>query len=78
MEAFDTLKDEYGICIAANEKISSTATPKEYEDVIKELQKMSTAKVVVCFCEGQTVTNLLKATRKLGVAGKFVFIGRYG
>ena len=76
IEAFETLKDEYGICIAASEKVSITATDKDYDNVIRKLEDISTAKVVVCFCEGETVTNLLKATKRLGLSGQFVFIGR--
>lgn len=38
----------------------------------------STARTVVCFCEGMTVRGLIRATKRNGVHGKFLFIGSDG
>lgn len=67
-----------GVCEATTEVIasSSKATEANYDNVINQLRKTPDARVVVCFCEGQTITGLLNATRRLGVAGELLFLGR--
>ena len=77
MEAFKTLAKKAGVCIATADSIASRSSDRKFDKVIRNLLKTDTAKVVVRFCEGETITNLLKATRRLGESGTFLFIGRY-
>lgn len=46
--------------------------------VILQLLEDLRANVVVCFCEGMTVRNLLKAAQRNNVTSRFLFIGRWG
>ncbi|XP_033636095.1 metabotropic glutamate receptor 1-like [Asterias rubens] len=78
MEAFKTLAKKAGVCIATADSIASRSSDRKFDKVIRNLLKTDTAKVVVCFCEGETITNLLKATRRLGESGTFLFIGSDG
>ncbi|XP_077866543.1 metabotropic glutamate receptor 1 [Saccoglossus kowalevskii] len=78
IEAFKTLAEQSGICIATSDKVFSNAEDKEFEHVILSLMKTESATVVACFCEGETITGLLAASRRLGVSGNFVFIGSDG
>ena len=77
MDEFKNNAHVDGICIANTETLSNNADDETYEKTLKSLlQYKSTARVVVCFCEGKTVRGLLKAIRKLDVAGELVLFGR--
>ncbi len=76
IQEFSTMAEEEGICEAKTEMVVNNADDEAYNDVIKHLMEKPKARVVVCFCEGMTVNGLLKATVRLGVEGKFLFIGR--
>ncbi|XP_071495537.1 metabotropic glutamate receptor 1-like [Diadema antillarum] len=78
IQAFRAIADERGICIAVAKGIPLPATPADHDKVIDELEETPTAHVVVCFCEGGTVTALLQATRRKGKVGKYLFIGSDG
>ncbi|XP_041461198.1 metabotropic glutamate receptor 1-like [Lytechinus variegatus] len=78
MQAFRALAEERGICIAASASISSGSKPSEFDKIVDTLDKAPTAHVVVCFCEGITVTKLLKATRRKDKIGKYLVIGSDG
>nr|XP_054752817.1 metabotropic glutamate receptor 1-like [Lytechinus pictus] len=78
MQAFRALAEERGICIAASASISSGSKPSEFDKIVDTLDSAPTAHVVVCFCEGITVTKLLKATRRKDKIGKYLVIGSDG
>ena len=76
-EVFKNIAQEAGICIAQTEQVFNNAEDEAYDTVLKNLlMYKSTARAVACFCEGMTVRNLLKATRRLEVAGDLLLIGR--
>lgn len=77
MEVFKSLAQEAGICIANTETVLNNAEDEVFDAVMRNLMVYkSTARVVACFCEGMTVRNLLKATRRLNHVGELLFIGR--
>lgn len=77
MDEFKTNAHEDGICIANTEPLINNADDATYDKTLRSLlQYKSTARVVVCFCEGLTVRGLLKAIRRLDVAGELVLFGR--
>ncbi|XP_038078721.1 metabotropic glutamate receptor 1-like [Patiria miniata] len=78
MEVFKDLAMKAGICIATYDSINSHSPPEKFDKVIRNLLQTPTARVVVCFCEGKTITNLMEATRRLGLSGRFLFIGSDG
>ena len=69
-------RSEARICEAVSDKVPNNAEDSAYDNVIKNLKEKPNARVVVCFCEGMTIRGLLDATRRLGVEGQFLFIGR--
>ena len=76
IEAFITAAQEEGVCIATTDTVPTGAQDSEYEAVIRNLNKTPSAKVVACFCEGQTATGLLRAQMRLNYTDRFIFIGR--
>ncbi|XP_064473197.1 metabotropic glutamate receptor 5-like [Ornithodoros turicata] len=67
-----------GICVANTDAIPSSANDEDYDTVVRNMEKYSSARVVVCFCEGFTVRALINATSRLNVSGKYVFFGSDG
>lgn len=77
MDEFKNNAHEDGICIANTETLINNADDSAYDKTLRSLlQYKSTARVVVCFCEGMTVKGLLRAIRRLDVAGELVLFGR--
>ena len=77
MKEFTDLIREAGVCQATADGVSNNAKDAEYDQVVENLLKTKSARVVVCFCEGMTVRRLLEATRRKDAVGKFLFIGRW-
>lgn len=77
MEAFRNETAYLNICLAEYEKIQEYAVDKDYEMLIRKLNRTTTAKVIVCFCYGETVRGLLGAIHSLNLKGRFLILGRY-
>lgn len=79
MEAFKELASQEGLCIAHSDKIYSNAGEKHFDRLLGKLkERLPKARVVLCFCEGMTVRNLLMAMKRQRVRGEFLLVGRYG
>ncbi|KAK8378655.1 hypothetical protein O3P69_009385 [Scylla paramamosain] len=78
MSAFKKLAEENNVCPAKEESVRSDADEEAYDSVIRSLMEDQRAKVVVCFCEGMTITNLLKAVKRNTSPSRFLFIGSDG
>ncbi|CAG2110120.1 unnamed protein product, partial [Medioppia subpectinata] len=78
MDVFKGLAQDEGICIAYTESAPSSGDDTRFDDVIRNLQPYRNARVVACFCEGMTVLALLRATKRLGLAGEFLWVGSDG
>ncbi|CAF0865551.1 unnamed protein product [Brachionus calyciflorus] len=78
MEAFRKKSDYLNICFAMYEKISEYATNETYEVLVRKMNAITSAKVIVCFCEGETIRGLLAAIKTLGLKGRFVILGSDG
>ena len=65
-----------GICEATTDKVLNNADDDAFDRVIDNLLKTQNARVVVCFCEGLTVRELIKAAQRKKSEGLFMFIGR--
>lgn len=78
MQYFRELAEERDICIAREDVVPSSlpADDPTFDRIINNLNQDHAANVVVCFCEGATVTGLFNATRRLNLTGRFTFIGR--
>lgn len=58
-------------------KIWSNAGEQSFDRLLERLRAhLPKARVVVCFCEGMTVRNILMAMRRQGLVGEFLLIGR--
>lgn len=61
----ESIKD-LGVCIAHSEKVKTLGDLSDYIAVLKKLGSLKPRpQVVVCFCEGQSVTKLFKAQKEL-------------
>uniref|UniRef100_A0A674P0S4 Metabotropic glutamate receptor 5 n=1 Tax=Takifugu rubripes TaxID=31033 RepID=A0A674P0S4_TAKRU len=79
MEAFKDMAAKEGICIAHSGKIWSNAGEQSFDRLLERLRAhLPKARVVVCFCEGMTVRNILMAMRRQGLVGEFLLIGSDG
>lgn len=76
MEAFRSETSHSNICLALYEKIREYASDEDYELVIKKMNSTSTARVIVCFCYGETIRGLLGAINRLNLKGRFIILGR--
>lgn len=78
IESFIKLADDAGVCIAKSAKIARGATDEEHTEIIKTLMKKQRARVVICFCDGETVRSLYNATTMVpGAKNHFLVVGRY-
>ncbi|XP_061169188.1 metabotropic glutamate receptor 5-like [Saccostrea echinata] len=79
IESFTKLAEEAGVCIAKTAKIARGATDDEHVEIIKNLMKKERAKVIVCFCDGETVRSLYNATAMVpGAKNHFLVLGSDG
>lgn len=76
MEAFRNETSYLNICLALYEKIREYASDEDYELVIRKMNSTTNARVIVCFCYGETIRGLLGAIKKLDLKGRFVILGR--
>ncbi|KAB7507759.1 Metabotropic glutamate receptor 5, partial [Armadillidium nasatum] len=74
--AFREVAENNNICIAEEDTVLSNAEDEEFNEVIRRLSENDRVNVVVCFCEGMTVRNLLNATIRQNKTRRFLFIGR--
>lgn len=65
-----------GICIAADEVIENNADDEALDYIIDKLITNKAAKVIVCFCDGSDVQQLIKALKRHGHQDDFTIIGR--
>lgn len=77
IQAFRELAEKSGVCVAREDSALSTAEDSVFDGVLRNLNQDSNAKIVVCFCEGMTMNGLLKASKRLNMTGRFMYIGRY-
>jgi hypothetical protein len=79
MEAFrNETSYSTNICLAMYEKIRSDAIDKDYDRIILKMNMTSTARVIVCFCYGETVRGLLASINKHQLKGRFLIVGSDG
>lgn len=64
------------ICLAVYEKIKEYAVDNVYEALILKMNAIPKARVIVCFCYGETIRGLLRAIHKLNLIGRFIIVGR--
>ena len=76
MESFRNETVYLDICYVEYEKIHEYATPAAYDILIKKFNKTENARVIVCFCYGETVRGLLAAINRLKLKGRFLILGR--
>ena len=77
MESFRNETVYLDICLAEYEKIQEYATQNDYDALIKKFNKTENARVIVCFCYGETVRGLLGAIHRLKLKGRFSILGRF-
>lgn len=76
IQAFRELAERANVCIGKEDSVLSNAEDEVFDGVLLNLDRDPNARVVVCFCEGMTVRNLLAAVRRLNLTGRFLFLGR--
>lgn len=77
MDAFHSETSLMNICLAVLTKIRESARKEVYENLIIKMNKISKARVIVCFCYGETIRGLLAAIHRLNLKGRFTILGRF-
>lgn len=76
---FKNLARNSSVCIANSESAPSRQDPHYFDALIRRMLITKNARVIVCFCEGATVTSLYNATRRVkGARGHFLILGSDG
>ena len=75
IEHFKILANKEGICIAESAKISRNAKPLDFLKIIEQLSSKANARVVVLFVDEDNCRRLLSASRDMGKAGYFLWLG---
>lgn len=76
MQAFREYANQGNICIAKEYSILSNVGDDEYDKLLTRLMEEPKTRVIVCFCEGDTVSAILKAIRRFNQTGHFLLVGR--
>ncbi len=76
LQVFREYADREGICIAKEYSILSNDADGEYDRLMTRILEEPKARVIVCFCEGETVNAILKAIRRFNHTGHFLLVGR--
>ena len=78
MDAFHSETSLLNICLAVYTKIRESAKEDVYEKLIIKMNKIPKARVIVCFCYGETIRGLLAAIHRLNLKGRFTILGSDG
>jgi hypothetical protein len=76
LQVFREYADREGICVAKEYSILSNDVDHEYDRLLMRIMEEPKARVIVCFCEGETVNAILKAIRRFNQTGHFLLVGR--
>lgn len=76
LQVFREYADREGICVAKEYSILSNDVDQEYDRLLMRIMEEPKARVIVCFCEGETVNAILKAIRRFNQTGHFLLVGR--
>ena len=78
LQVFREYADREGICIAKEYSILSNDGDAEYDRLLARILEEPKARVIVCFCEGDTVNAIFKAIRRFNQTGHFLLVGSDG
>ena len=74
LQVFREYADQEDICIAKEYSILSNDADVEYDRLLNRLLEEPKARVVVCFCEGETVHAIFKAIRRFNRTAIFFLL----
>lgn len=66
------------VCIAVSEKVSHSATPERFDEIIKRLLTKPTARVVVLFLRIEDAREVLSAAKRQNKTNHFVWVASDG
>ncbi|CAG2112186.1 unnamed protein product, partial [Medioppia subpectinata] len=75
IEHFKILANKADICIAESAKILRNAKHSDFLRIIEQLSSKANARVVVMFVDEDNCRRLLSASREMGKAGYFLWLG---
>ena len=64
-----------GVCLAVEKKISTDATPADYIELVKLLQRHKNARAVVLFMGTFYLRKIFEAVESLGISNQFIWVG---
>lgn len=76
MNAFRERAKEVGICLATLESMPTNADETKVEQLIVAIERHPTARIVVCMCEGRTVSKLFDGFKRQSLLNKYLVVGR--
>lgn len=75
MKAFRERAQEVGICFATLESVQPNADEAKFDELIGAIQKHQRARVIVCMCEGRTLSMLFEAFKRHKVPDRYLVVG---
>ena len=78
METFRIETKLLNVCILGPVEVREYASNTDYEAIISNMNRTKRARVIVCFCYGETIRGLLRAINKLNLKGRFIILGSDG
>ncbi|XP_034937479.1 metabotropic glutamate receptor isoform X2 [Chelonus insularis] len=78
IEVFTREAVERNVCIAAAEKVSSSADDKDFDSIIQKLSKKPNARAVVLFTRAEDARRILQAARRSNLSQAFQWIASDG
>lgn len=73
IEVFHKEAQERNVCIAAAEKVPSTADDREFDNIIAKIKKKSNAKGVVLFTRAEDARRLLQAAQRSNTTNQTLY-----
>ncbi|KAG9509397.1 Metabotropic glutamate receptor 5, partial [Fragariocoptes setiger] len=78
MSVFRERAQEAGICFATTESMPPNADERQFDELIGAIRKHASARVVLCLCEGRSVSNLFAGFSRANLTNEFLVIGSDG
>lgn len=78
IEEFTRLANARNVCIAAAEKVPSTADDKVFDGIIQRLSKKANARAVVMFIRAEDARQILRASSRANLSQPFQWIASDG
>lgn len=76
MNAFRERAREVGICLATSESMPTNADERKVDQLIAAIEKHPTARIIVCMCQGPSVSSIFDGFKRQKKLNRYLVVGR--